>query len=131
MKKEGETVTFKNKDGQTITGTVGKNGEVITEDGSIYTDVEMDAYGNYSSGQTSADAAAERDKRAAEEAERNKKGSGKIASLPSSTRLSASQVKNLQSGLNELLADGELTGFSKLSVDGSYGNLTKAAVKKL
>jgi hypothetical protein len=37
----------------------------------------------------------------------------------------------LQKGLNELLKDGKLKGFSKLDVDGIYGNLTKDAVRKL
>lgn len=60
-------------------------------------------------------------------------GSGKLASVPSKlySKLSKSEVKSLQSGLNDLLAAGHLSGFSKLAVDGIYGPKTMAAVKKL
>jgi hypothetical protein len=60
-------------------------------------------------------------------------GSGKLASVPSKlySKLSKNEVKSLQSGLNDLLAAGHLSGFSKLAVDGIYGPKTMAAVKKL
>ena len=58
-------------------------------------------------------------------------GSGKIASLPSSTRLATKQIKDLQAGLNELYKDGHLGLSKNLDVDGIYGPKTKEAVKLL
>lgn len=54
-----------------------------------------------------------------------------ISGLPNSTRLKTQEVKNLQNGLNDLLKDKKLSGYSELDDDGSYGPLTKGAVKAL
>jgi hypothetical protein len=64
MAPKGSTVSFTTGSGKTATGTVGEYGEVTTEDGLIYKDVDMDAYGNYHTSETEEDAAAERDARA-------------------------------------------------------------------
>lgn len=129
---EGGEVTFTDKDGNTVTGKIDENGDVVTEDGRVYSGdkFKIDQNGNIISYETGDEARTNWENAQAEE-EPTTSAKGKLASLPSSTRLSSAQVKKLQGGLNDLLADGELSGFKKLAVDGSYGSLTRAAVKKL
>ena len=137
IKKEGETITFTNKDGTSVKGTVGKNGEVIAEDGSIYTDVGMDAYGKFHSSQTAEQASAERDKRIVEEeAEleenqrpRNPYGeawdtTGVFGLNSSGEHVTGEHVKSVQW---ELVQRGYLN--SESEIDGIYGNKTAQAVK--
>ena len=63
-----------------------------------------------------------------------RKVSGGLASYPAklqASSLTKSQIKSLQEGLNNLLADGKLSGFKKLVVDGICGNDTpQLGVKK-
>ena len=88
MLPEGSKIQFKNGSGEAITGTVGKNGQVIGENGEIYKDVDMDSFGNWHTKETP------------EEALENAKTpepetSGNINSLPGSTRLTVDEVKRL------------------------------------
>ena len=66
MSKNGK-VTFMTGDGVSVTGTVNDQGEVVTDEG-VYSGVTMDAYGNFSTSETQAEAKAEKEKRDAEEA---------------------------------------------------------------
>ena len=54
-----------------------------------------------------------------------------LSKLPAKALSKASDIKTLQKGLNQLLADRKLSGFNRLTVDGDYGKKTKAAVKIL
>ena len=54
-----------------------------------------------------------------------------LKGLPAEALKKVNDIKNLQRGLNQLLKDGKLNGFNRLTVDGDYGKKTKAAVKIL
>ena len=58
---------------------------------------------------------------------------GKIASVPNKlySKLSTTEIKNLQTGLNDLIKDGEITGVDSFSSTGNYKSKTTSAVKKL
>lgn len=118
----GDSIRFKDGNGNWLEGVVDENGNVVVGD-KVYEGVYKNEKGEWVTDNTG--------KTTEKKEEEPSKGSGKIASLPSSTKLSASQVKNLQKGLNELLKDGELEGYDKLAEDGSYGPKTKEAVKIL
>ena len=121
---EGDKVTFTTADKKTITGVADSQGN-FTVGKAVYSGVYQDVQdAKWKTSETSTQAAAAWTKA-------NPTGSGNLASLPASMSLSSSEVKKLQTGLNELLADGKISGFDKLAVDGSYGPKTKAAVKVL
>lgn len=135
---EGKSVTFTNKQGKEITGTVGKNGEVVTDDGSIYTDVDMDAYGNLTSSQTAEEAIAERDKRLKEEADRlaaeeeaKNFPMGRPSKIQGEVKYkeSGSNVKTLQWALHNIL-DKNGKPYLAGDPDGVFGSKTYAALKR-
>lgn len=127
---EGKQVTFTSSDEKTVTGTIDKDGNV-TADEQIY---KAENFRVNSDGTITTSESQEQARKNYQETltpkEEEGVGSGNLASLPGSS-LNSKQTKTLQKGLNELLEHGKLSGFAKLKVDGIYGNITKAAVKKL
>ena len=119
--REGQKVTFKTATGDELTGTADKHGNIVVDD-YAYKGVSQDNQGTWSTKEATYS-------EPTEDQTLSSKGSGKIASLPA--KLSKANVKTLQEGLNELLDDGVLSGYSRLAEDGDYGSKTKAAVKKL
>ena len=120
--QEGETIKFQDAEGNWHEGVADKNGN-ITVDGKTFTGVHQNEKGEWVTDESG--------KVEKKEEEKQTKGSGKIASLPSSTKLSTKNIKDLQAGLNELYEDKLLVLSKKLDVDGVYGPKTKAAVKLL
>ena len=121
----GKEIEFTTADGKTVKGTVQADGTVKTSDGVIYKNVKRGMDGSFSTSENFQ--ATEPSQPSQTE---TKTGSGNLASLPASSNLSKDQVKSLQKGINELIDHDKISG-EKLKVDGIYGKLTKAAVKKL
>ena len=127
---EGNEITFKDADGNTITGIVDSNGNVTANE-RIYgaKTFSTNSSGEFSSNLTDAQAK-ENYLATLKPPEEEKSGSGNLASLPGTMNLSAAQVKTLQKGLNELIEHGEIDA-KKLTEDGIYGGVTREVVKKL
>lgn len=132
----GKTVTFRNSKGETLTGTVNKDGSVTTADGETYKDVVQMFNGDY----TTAEEAGEKKKESPktqggeqggttslDDNEGTDKGYFKsltetIASKRRPT--TKSEIKTLQKALNA-------AGFNAGSIDGIIGEKTTAAIRKL
>ena len=114
----GKTISFTNADGQTVSGKVSANGDVVTEDGSVYTDVEMDTSGNYSTNETAEEALAEKARREADEREKERQKLvaeyGAVSDVKSKIKpghTKSKDVKALQAALKWLgYYDGEIDG---------------------
>lgn len=136
----GATIEFKDKDGNVVSGVINDDGDVEVKDAQgkvtgVYSgeSFAIDANKNITSSETMTQASERVTKPQPVEPSTPEivDASGNISSLPGSEYLTNDQVKKLQRGLNELLADGKLSGFAKLQVDGLYGGLTIMAVRKL
>ena len=119
--KEGETITFKNKSGQWLTGVADAEGNIVVGD-TTYSGVHQIYNGSW---------VTDEEEGTKNTPEDSGKGDGSIAGLPGRVSLSSSEVRKLQTGLNNMLDDEILEGFDKLSVDGDYGPKTKQAVRIL
>ena len=136
----GATIEFKDKDGNVVSGVINDDGDVEVKDTQgnvtgVYSgeSFAIDANKNITSSETMTQASGRvtKPQPVKPSAPEVVDASGNISSLPGSEYLTNDQVKKLQRGLNELLADGKLSGFAKLQVDGLYGGLTTMAVRKL
>lgn len=125
--KAGQSITFTNNKGQSITGKVQQDGTVLGNDGKTYTDVYQDYTGQYVSDK--AGVTISQGQNNTNKTESNS-GRGKIISLPDWLR-NSNDIKTLQMGLNDLLKDKKISGFSKLVEDGILGPATKNAIRQL
>ena len=125
--KAGQSITFTNNKGQSITGKVQQDGTVLGNDGKTYTDVYQDYTGQYVSDK--AGVTISQGQNNTNKTESNS-GRGKINSLPDWLR-NSNDIKTLQMGLNDLLKDKKISGFSKLVEDGILGPATKNAIRQL
>lgn len=125
--KVGQSITFTNNKGQSITGKVQQDGTVLGSDGKTYTDVYQDYTGQYVSDKAGVIISQEQNN--TNKVEPNS-ARGKINSLPDWLR-NSNDIKTLQMGLNDLLKDKKISGFSKLVEDGILGPATKNAIRQL
>ena len=126
MAPKGSTVSFKNGSKEMITGTVGEYGEVVTEDGSIYKDVDMDAYGNYYTSETAEKAAQERDNRAKPANPEYKSFHGYVPHEIQRTLRNGHSGKDVASMQAALI---DMKYLSKGEDDGIFGPKTQSALR--